>query len=282
MSGEKMTKYKRRNKYQEKIAKNSNHWFFKFICNYKTDGDLIYDNIEWGNIFYELNTDIGYYLFYKGKFEDEEINYISNKLKNIHSPILFDIGANIGLHSVAWSKDINNNGKIFAFEPSKNTRKILVKNIEANNKKDIISVIPKAVSNECGTSTFFDSKDNAYSSLKDTKRKPINDEYEIETITLDQFIKENLIEKIDIMKIDVEGFETEVIEGSRESLILLKPDIFVEIYEGVNSNINAELTINKLKVLGYVPYLLKNGVLTEFEKHDDEEYNYYFIHETKL
>ncbi|MCI5196119.1 MAG: FkbM family methyltransferase [Candidatus Electrothrix sp. AW5] len=282
MIGKQFSKYWWRRKFKKIILNKNKYYFLNVICRFRNDENLIFDKKRKIKIVYELNTDIGNVLFFEGCFEEEEIDFVSDRLKLIDKPVILDIGANIGLHSLIWSFRFESRSEIYAFEPSKYTRDILKRNIKINKKCSNIKVIPLAVSNCCGTTFFFDADDNAYSSLKNTERKNIKEKYKVDTITIDKFVADNNMKKIDFLKVDVEGFETEVIEGAKKCLSKFTPDVFIEIYEGTNSNVDANVTIGKLKKLGYIPYILKNKTLQTFKVHSDTDYNYYCIHKEKL
>ncbi len=226
-------------------------------------------------LFYQLKSDVGKQLFSYGTFENGEISFFSQRLAAINQPVVLDIGANIGVHTVGWAKD-NPQMRICAFEPSPVTYKVLNKNIELNKITGQVETFLLAVSNATETRSFYHAEDDAYSSLKDTKRKAVKDIFKIQTTTLDDFVKDKRLDKIDFIKIDVEGFEGEVIEGATQTLSKLRPDLFVEIYKGTDSNAAPEKTIKTLINMGYKAYIFIDGKLRPFSTHDDRYYNYYF------
>lgn len=227
------------------------------------------------NLFYKIDSDVGKQLFASGEFEKREIDFFSHRLSTMNAPVVLDIGANIGIHTIKWAK-VNSAMHIYAFEPSPITYELLSKNIEINNVNTQVHTLPIAISNVSGKRSFYHTKDDAYSSLKDTKRKEVQEVFEIQTYTIDSFIQKNNFDKIDFIKIDVEGFEGEVIEGAKDTLSKLHPDLFVEIYKGTHSNVMPEKTIKSLVDMGYAAYHFIDGVLMPFITHDDKYYNYYF------
>lgn len=227
------------------------------------------------NMSYELKSDIGDSLYLRGTFEKEELLLLKNLTKSIKNPIIFDIGANIGLHSIVMAES-NPTSKIYSFEPSSSTRKILEYNIQNKHLANQVKILPFAVSDSIGKAHFFQTDDNAYSSLKDTQRKEVISKIEVELITIDEFMIREKLQKIDLIKIDVEGFDTEVIKGGLKTFQEFKPDIFIEIYKGINSNPNPLETINLLLNIGYKAFLIVDGKLTPFIEHSDIQYNYYF------
>ena len=147
--------------------------------------------------------------------------------------VIFDIGANTGIYSLT-AATLNKNAKIYAFEPSRNTFKKF-EQIHALNGFENISLSPAAMSNQNGTATFYDyDMSHQYSaSLNQAMQEQFSDapksNYEVKTITLDSFIEQNNIPKIDLLKLDVEMHEPEVFEGFTKYLKLYKPTMLVEI-----------------------------------------------------
>lgn len=147
--------------------------------------------------------------------------------------IILDVGANTGLYSLV-TKTLNPTSKVFAFEPLPKVLEYLNYNIKINNF-DII-VVPKAASNYNGKATVF-LKEGYDFCTSVTVNKSLLDEstpqkkLEIETITLADFIRENKIERVDLIKIDVETHEPEVLEGMGEYLDQFKPDLLIEIWD---------------------------------------------------
>lgn len=241
---------------------------------YTARGGSVVTDIEF-NLTYDISTDIGRLLFLNRSFENEEITFISELLAKRGSCTVIDVGANIGWHTISWAKAcplIN----LCAFEPSRNTVKYLKENIALNGVSKQVSVFEQAVSEECGMQYFYDCSDNAYSSLKDTKRKAVKERYEVKVTTIDDFVASSGITNLQFIKIDVEGFETEVLKGALKTLSGLKPDLFVEIYQGANSNEDPAKTISMLTDLGYKAYIFHKGQLLPFRSHNDKLYNYFF------
>lgn len=137
--------------------------------------------------------------------------------------IVLDIGANIGLYSLLGSKFLTGKGTIYAIEPTTKTYSFLKKNISLNdiknvipfklafsNKKSLVSMTPpqKALNNN-----FQDSFNQIQSVTGLENKSDI-----IETSLLDDFINEQNISKVDLIKIDVEGAELLCFQGGLQLL----------------------------------------------------------------
>jgi len=134
--------------------------------------------------------------------------------------IVIDAGANIGYFTLLAARLVGPTGKVFAFEPEPKNYYYLEKNIKLNNYNHVL-IFQKAVSDRNGkTKLYICDYDtghhtiNKYDGIKNyskgraTKEKSI----EIETITLDDFLK-GRVNKIDVIKMDVEGAEALALAG---------------------------------------------------------------------
>lgn len=115
-----------------------------------------------------------------------------------------DLGANIGAFSILAAK---HGSKVIAVEPEPHNILALEKNIELNNMSDLITVAPVGVSNFNGTASIGD--DGGGASIKDSPEGSI-----VNIITLDELFLQYDIDKVNVLKIDVEGSETEIILGA--------------------------------------------------------------------
>lgn len=170
---------------------------------------------------------------YFGLHETEQIEFFQNSIKS--GDIIFDIGANEGDYSLTSAKRIGNLGKVFAFEPDPSRVKILEKNVELNSFNQI-EIIPMAISDKTGN-VFFD---NGFCSEETGKNV-------IKTMSLDDFIENNNILPNRI-KIDVEGFELNVIKGmekflDRNTELFLLIEIHPQFISGKKKDIVELITI---------------------------------------
>lgn len=190
---------------------------WKINCLLTSSQKLFLFTLQDGSIFhYKLNSLVGKALFLKA-FETQEVCFLKKILKE--GDIFFDIGANGGFYTVIASKIVGTTGHIYSFEPSKEELELLQLNVSTNNIENA-TLVKKAVSNSKGYAQFALSKDGAMNSLLKNSHpgQTIQEWQEVELTTVDDFIKELAISKVDFMKIDVEGAEKLVFEGANKTL----------------------------------------------------------------
>lgn len=150
--------------------------------------------------------------------------------------IVVDVGANIGYYTLIFAQLVGKSGKVIAFEPEPKNFEILKKNIAINNYDNVI-VEQKIVSEKCGSMKLYVS-DSDIVGHRIQQMGDLEHFVEVESVTLDDYMKKlNLDEKVNFIKIDVEGAEPNVLEGSKE--ILEKNDhlkIFTEFNREVVKN----------------------------------------------
>jgi FkbM family methyltransferase len=197
-----------------------------FLC-YKDPGKVTEFTLTDGSKFvYPLKSAIGLELSCHN-FEELEFSFILDFLRE--GDVFFDVGANGGFFTVAAAKKIGPSGHVYAFEPSLRERALLERNIEINNL-DNVTILPFAVGDKNENIKFVLAEDGALNSIKETNHPSQKPESEIEVrmVTLDWFVKENNIPKINFIKIDVEGAEKLAFEGSQEILSNINPMILFE------------------------------------------------------
>jgi FkbM family methyltransferase len=165
---------------------------------------------------------------------------------------IFDVGANKG-QSINRFKSIFKNSIIHSFEPDRNCCEIIKKNYK--NDKDIFinQVAASNLNEKKKLNYYYQSTDNSF--FKKNNDDIIKSE-QVETIKLDDYIKDRNIERVHILKIDTQSFNKEVIEGAKKTLIEKKIDIIEiemnlgEYYEKKNNFTEIESFLQNYKLAG--------------------------------
>lgn len=142
--------------------------------------------------------------------------------------IVLDLGANLGTFSVyAVSKGCTP----YAFEPTPDLHPFIKQHSGLNGDK--INIIPYAVSNKCGQATFYlDSFTSGGNSLLNHGD---GDDEQVSTLTVrqisvDEFVKQNKLERVDFIKADIEGAERLMLEGAVNTLKEFAPKLALCTY----------------------------------------------------
>ena len=154
-------------------------------------------------------------IYYNGTYEAGTM-YVLSKCLNKESTYL-DIGSNLGLMALYASKCVGPNGKVLAFEPESKIFQTLEANIKLNQITNI-EPIPIALGSSKGTATIYNSKTNLGAASLIPSEKLTGHESITNIEKLDDLVREKAIQLIRMMKIDVEGWELEVLKGSRDVL----------------------------------------------------------------
>lgn len=159
------------------------------------------------------DSGLGLILRTKGEFEPIQTKAFINSIKK--NNIVFDVGANNGYYTILASKLVGKNGKVYAFEPDPQSLKLLYKNIEINNCRNVI-VVESALGNKKGKLIL--SQDISNPGESSLSSKISGKKITVMVETLDQFVKKQKINKIDLIQMDVEGSELNVLRGGIQTL----------------------------------------------------------------
>lgn len=195
---------------------------------YQNDNIIYYNDIRIKDISIEKPR-----LSIKNYTEPTYINYVEffidkiydKYLKGKQFDIIVDVGANIGL----WIEYIRNVAKyktIYAVEPNKKALDILVNSYSDRN--DIL-IVPKAMSDVDGELDFFvDTENSTISSA--VKYGSLSTSYKVPSITLKSFLDGTKLDKINLLKIDIETGEYPLIESLEKSDFSKVENILIEYH----------------------------------------------------
>jgi FkbM family methyltransferase len=210
-------------------------------------------------------------------FEYETIMLFYSLLK--YSETVFDIGASTGIYTLISA--LNNKRKVFAFEPLPAGFRRLNRNIEINGCSNI-KTVNAAVGNYDGDIKLYIPEGflpTDSSTLKGFRKA--NKIITIPAVTLDSFVAENTISRVDLIKMDTEGTEHLVLEGARNILKRDEPIIICEVLKGITE----KFLHSALDSYGYKYYWITDkGLIQKENIQGDATYkfrDYLFITESR-
>jgi len=141
-----------------------------------------------------------------------------------------DVGANLGIMTLAAARAVGPQGKIIAFEPFEQTKRFLERTIWANGLGDLVTIHHAAVSDHAGTHEFFVGPTCGHNSLfpleaSSTTNAGVSgagNRVEVNMVRLDEVVSEAT--PVHLLKIDAEGAELEVLESAAK-IIRAQPEI---------------------------------------------------------
>jgi len=186
--------------------------------------------------------------------------------------VFFDIGSYFGYYGLLAAQ---RGAHVFAFEPaSANFR--LLRHQEALNRLDRFQMFPIALSDCIGRTTMsVAAEGNRGTGRIDALNDGATPVEQIVTTTLDAFVREHAIERLDALKLDVEGAECKVLSGGSETLARFRPTMLMELnpHRLERFGVSEERLLAMVRELGYCPWRATARGLVKY-KHlgPDEEY----------
>ena len=179
------------------------------------------------------------------EYEVEVVKYFLPEVKGF-----IDIGCNTGLYCCVAASLCPENGVVHAFDPQKECIDTLKQTISLNRWDKRLYAHNYGIGEKrsklqlqlSGTGSTFNLDFNSDSSLPHR---------EVEVISLDEWIQDNPLDNVDFIKVDVEGYELDVLKGSEATIKSFKPVIFLEIAQRFSSrkfiNQDYQVTLNWFK-----------------------------------
>jgi len=224
-----------------------------------------------------INEEVGKQLLLRRAYERNNIRAFSRLIQE--GDVCFDIGGNIGYYALNFAKMCGPTGHVYVFEPVERNA-LVIKLSSLLNGNVNTSVIEKIVSDKNMELDLILPRDSAYAYLNQTGymngdnsearsiKKP--------SITLDRFVSDNNINKISLIKIDVEGAEGLVLKGAEKILsqIEIQPRVImmelVDEYLSLYNSSIKEIT-EKMNLWGYRAYWADGkGYLSKYELLKDQ------------
>jgi len=154
--------------------------------------------------------------------ERGEVKFLESIVKEGMNVI--DIGANVGITTVTVARKIGRRGKLYSFEPTPEYFNILKENISSNGLENV-KVYELAVTDQVGRVPFSQKELSSGIVFEEGAKK-----FEVSTTSIDRFLSEEKIERIDLINMDCEGSELLVLKGAKKTLWENKVEIFCEIH----------------------------------------------------
>jgi FkbM family methyltransferase len=199
-------------------------------------------------------------LWANGVYEPWTTDIVRRELKQ--GDVFVDVGANIGYFTVMASKAVGEKGRVYAFEPNPSSFQILKRNVEANGLENT-TIEQKAVADFSGRIELWSIEGNTYP-WKEEERTAFN----VDSVRLDDYFQG---QRIDLMKMDIDGGETMALEGSSRVLSNDLGKLIIEFWPTgfKKQNIDPEAFLNMLangRFSSYSSSALNSSKQADFRK----------------
>ena len=221
-----------------------------------------------------------------GSYEPTELAVIEHLAQ--FCQVALDIGANIGWYTLHMARQLKEaGGHVYAFEPVPRTFAELQRNIELNRFGDVISSLNLALGEADGTVEFFipNSSGSVAVSRRQLFPQEANESVNCKMVTLDYFVRNQKLNRLDLIKCDVEGSELHVLRGGIQTIQVYQPIIMLEMLRkwaqafGYHPN---EIIL-MLQCYDYQCWYFEDGHVRELVSMDEScaQKNFFFTHSHK-
>lgn len=166
--------------------------------------------------------------------------------------VLLDVGAFMGETAVMFASQVGGQGKVYAFEPIQTAFEQMQVNINTNNLQDIITPVNRG----CGEKTTKALAVSADDAAPWTYIGDAEGSVEVELVSIDDFVKAYKVPKVDFIKMDVEGFEENVLMGAAGVIRTQRPRMAVAMYHKSDDLTNLPRVVRELN--DYEMYVRSN------------------------
>ncbi len=149
---------------------------------------------------------------------------------------VFDVGANVGIYSIAAARGVGPHGRVVAFEPARSAAEVMRDHLRLNGVQDRVDVVEAVVDERSGTTEFWELGATAASSVVEAAARVgerFSDHAAVRVertgVSIDDFCRRRGVFP-DVVKIDVEGAEGRVVRGAREFLARRSGSLLVEVH----------------------------------------------------
>lgn len=160
-----------------------------------------------------------------GRWEPESQKLFTQIIKP--GNVVYDLGANNGLHSLLFANLVGSNGRVFSFEPLKSNCDEIKENLSLNNIRNV-EIVNAAVGDSNGETTFYLGQHDKQGSVVGIGLQTGKEE-KVKIITLDSFIAQGNPAP-DFIKIDIEGAESLALQGLSGKINEVRPILYVELH----------------------------------------------------
>ena len=216
-------------------------------------------------------------LIYWGVFERDEQEFVSSYLGK--GDIVIDVGAHYGLYTLLAAKAVGSSGHVYAFEPTAKTHERLLDHIKDNDTQNVTAY--RMAISDCEGQTSINTMHDGKEACNTLTAPGQGDSFtaeKVNTTTLDSFVNNNHLHgKVKLIKIDVEGWESQLLDGGKELLASEDaPVLLIEFNEQMAkaAGSTCKVLYEKLEKFGYQMFIYESSGKKFIREHEWKNYDY--------
>jgi FkbM family methyltransferase len=204
----------------------------------------------------DLSEGIDFSIYLLGAFEKSTVATLQKLVKP--GDVAFDIGANVGAHTLGLAKSVGANGEVYAFEPSDFAFAKLRANLALNPELAARTQTSQVL---LASSDAETCPDQIYASWPLESQQSVHPKHRGRLVavtgarvdTLDHFVERHRVDRVSLIKLDVDGQELPVLRGGFNTLRRLQPTLLMEMSPYIHAEQHHSFSelINLLKEAGY-------------------------------
>lgn len=158
--------------------------------------------------------------------------------------VVISCGAFMGETTIWFADKVGRNGKVYSFEPTEYTYNVAIRNVINNSLQDVVTMV------QCGV--WDEDTDLEINVSKGLEEKSCNSitgggvGEKIKAIKIDTYVKRNNINKVDFIKMDIEGAEMKALIGASNTIKRYKPQLAICVYHKSDDLIEIPIFISGL------------------------------------
>lgn len=204
----------------------------------------------------DLKEGIDFAIYLLGGFEINTLRFYESVIKE--GDVVLDIGANVGAHTLPFAKLVGSGGKVHAFEPTQYAFGKLQQNAQLNPalrpQMELHHAMLVRDSNQAVSESLYSSWPlQGKTDLHETHGGRLMSTAGAQVISLDDFVRDSALTRIDFIKLDVDGHEIAVLSGAAHTIARFRPMILMELapYLFADSLHELEKIMATIVALGY-------------------------------
>ncbi|MDR2106994.1 MAG: FkbM family methyltransferase [Holosporaceae bacterium] len=210
-------------------------------------------------------------LFVRGIY-DPNLMTVTDKLLS-KDAVMIEAGANMGYISLPAAKIVGPKGRIIASEPCSRDFQRLEDNVNLNNLANIISIHKTAVSDKIGKAQLIIACEersalNTLGSEIASRGVEKAGSEEVDTVTVDRLAEKERINRLDVLKLDIEGSELKALLGAKDTIEKYRPALILGVKRDALKSCNADRPElqNVIKEMRYFAYKISEEPIFALEK----------------